>query len=73
MPNTIKVPKPILQEFFEAGRKFNAAEEALEDFLLSSDKSFIEKMRRLRNAHKAGRLGDWKKLKMKYGLYHTSS
>ena len=65
--NTIEIPKPIIKEFFEAGRKFSAAEEALEDFLLSSDKSFIKKMRYLRKGHKAGKLGDWEKLKMKYG------
>ncbi len=68
MANTIQIPKPVLYELLEAGRKLNAAEDALEDFLLTSNKYFIKKMQRLRTGHKAGKLGDWEKLKTKYGL-----
>ena len=68
MANTIQIPKPVLQRLLEAGRRFNAAGDALEDFLLITNKGFIKKMRHLRAAHKAGRLGDWEKLKVKYGL-----
>ncbi|MBI2639663.1 MAG: hypothetical protein HYW90_02105 [Candidatus Sungbacteria bacterium] len=68
MANTVQIPKPVLSEFLEAGRRFNAAEDALENFLLAADKDFIKKMRDLRNLHKAGKLSDWSKLKTKYGL-----
>lgn len=68
MPNTIQIPTHVLRGLIEAGEKFNAAEDALEDFLLVTNGGFIKKMRQLRAAHKAGRLGDWQKLKTRYGL-----
>ena len=68
MENTIQVPKLVLRELFEACKRFNAAEDVLEDFLLTSDKNFINKMRRLRAAHKAGSLRNWQELKAKHGL-----
>ena len=68
MQNTIQVPKYVIRELLEVGRKFQTAEDALEDFFLTTDKSFIKRMRRLRTTHKTGGLGDWQKLKTKYGL-----
>lgn len=68
MANTIQIPKLVLYKFLEAGKRFYAAEDELEDFLLTTDKSFIKKMGRLRASHKVGRLGNWEKLKTKYGL-----
>ena len=66
--STISVPKKIVKEIFEAGKKFAAAEDALEDILLTADPQFIKKMRGLRSAHRNGRTGEWNKLKTKHGL-----
>ena len=43
MANVVQIPKPILRELLEAGRKINIAQDALEDFLLTSNKDFIKK------------------------------
>ncbi|KKS39015.1 MAG: hypothetical protein UV01_C0001G0091 [Parcubacteria group bacterium GW2011_GWA2_42_14] len=65
---TIQIPKHIFEDIIEAGRKFSVAEDELEDFLLATNQDFLKKMRRLRVAHNSGRLGNWQKLKAKYGL-----
>ena len=65
---TISIPKKVVKDIFEAGKKFAAAEDALEDILFAADSQFIKKMRALRIAHRNGRTDDWKKLKTKYGL-----
>lgn len=54
--STITLPKKIVKEIFEAGRRFAAAEDALEDALLARDPRFLKKMRMLRK-EKAGELG----------------
>lgn len=68
MSTSIQIPKKVLKEIFEAGRKFAVAENALEDILLAANPQFIKKMRGLRSMHQEGHLGDWDRLKTKYGL-----
>ena len=65
---TISIPKKIVKDIFEAGKKFAAAEDALEDILFAANPRFIKKMRILRSAHRNGRTGDWNQLKIKHGL-----
>ena len=66
--STISIPKKIVKDIFEAGEKFAAAEDALEDIIFAANPQFIKKMRALRAAHRNSRTGDWGKLKKKYGL-----
>ncbi len=68
MSTSLQIPKKVVQELFEAGRRFAAAEDALEDVLLVTDPQFIKKMRGLRSVHKKGHVGDWSRLKTKHGL-----
>ena len=66
--STISIPKKIIKEIFEAGKKFAAAENALEDILFAANPQFIKKMRTLRDAHRSGQVSDCNKLKTKHGL-----
>ena len=65
---TITIPKKVVREMVEAGRRFVAAQDALEDILLAANPQFIKKMRGLRDVHRQGKTKDWKKLKARYGL-----
>ena len=51
MPRMISVPESLIDKISKAGRAFQALEDELEDYLLASDQTFIEKMRRSRKAH----------------------
>ncbi|MBI3442974.1 MAG: hypothetical protein HY007_04355 [Candidatus Sungbacteria bacterium] len=57
-----------MKEIFEAGRRFAAAEDALEDALLVHDPRFLKKMRMLRNAHVGHERDDWNALKARHGI-----
>ena len=65
---TITIPKKAFEDVLAAGRRFAAAESALEDALLASEPAFIKKMRRLRAEHLRGAIGQWQSLKTKHGL-----
>ena len=66
--STISLPKKIVREIFEAGRRFAVAQDALEDALLAANPQFIKKMRGLRAAHREGNAGKWDNLKAQHGL-----
>ena len=66
--STISLPKKIVKELFEAGRRFAAAEDALEDALLTQDPGFLKKMRTLRSIHRKDGGSDWNSLKARHGL-----
>ena len=66
--SNISLPKKIVKEIFEAGRRFAVAQDALEDVLLAGNPQFIKKMRGLRAAHREGSVGEWDKLKAPHGL-----
>ena len=66
--SNISLPKKIVKEIFEAGRRFTIAQDALEDVLLTGNPQFIKKMRGLRAAHREGSAGDWAKLKARHDL-----
>ena len=51
MPRMISVPETLIKKISKASRAFQALEDELEDYLLTSDQAFIEKMRRSRKAH----------------------
>ncbi|MBI2122453.1 MAG: hypothetical protein HYT98_05055 [Candidatus Sungbacteria bacterium] len=65
---TVQIPKQLFQDLIETGRRFSAIEDALENFLYSTDARFIKKMRRIRASHKGGNFSDWQKLKAKHGI-----
>lgn len=68
MSTSIQIPKKVIKEIFEAGRRFAVAEDALEDILLATNPQFIKKMCELRRVHQEGHMGSWDRLKTKHGL-----
>lgn len=66
--SNISLPKKLVKEIFEAGRRFATAEGELEDVLLAADPRFIKKMRGLRDSHLEREVGDWQKLKARHGV-----
>ena len=63
MPRMISVPETLIDKISKAGRAFQALEDELEDYLLSSDQAFIEKMRRSRKAHLESKVRPFSRLK----------
>jgi hypothetical protein len=63
MPKMISVPETLIEKISKAGRAFQALEDELEDYLLATDQSFIEKMRRSRKAHVEGNVKPFSLLK----------
>ncbi|RJQ58806.1 MAG: hypothetical protein C4530_10125 [Desulfobacteraceae bacterium] len=54
MPRMISVPETLIEKISKAGKAFQELEDELEDYLLISDQTFIEKMRRSRESHVEG-------------------
>ena len=63
MPRMISVPETLIQKISKAGKAFQELEDELEDYLLTSDPIFIEKMRRSRKAHIEGNVRPFNLLK----------
>jgi len=63
MPRMISVPETLLKKISKAGKAFQELEDELEDYLLTSDPTFIEKMRRSRKAHIEGNVRPFSQLK----------
>ncbi|MBI4573076.1 MAG: hypothetical protein HY713_07285 [candidate division NC10 bacterium] len=55
MPQTVTIPVSVLRKLQAAARAAQEAHDALEDFLLSQDKRFLERMRAARSSHRARR------------------
>ncbi|MEK7162498.1 MAG: hypothetical protein AAB730_01400 [Patescibacteria group bacterium] len=66
--STITLPKKIFEDVVRASAYFEEAQSELEDYLLSRNKAFISRMRKLRQEHQRGKFANWKKLKAGYGL-----
>jgi len=60
---TISVPQKLFECMFEAYRKWEKFSNEFEDFVLSSDKKFIEKMRKARKEHLKGKVRSLQSLK----------
>jgi hypothetical protein len=63
MPRMISVPETLIEKISKAGKAFQELEDELEDYLLASDQTFIEKMRRSRKAHTEGDVRPFSQLK----------
>jgi hypothetical protein len=63
MPRMISVPETLIEKISKAGKAFQELEDELEDYLLASDQTFIEKMRRSRKAHIEGDVRPFSQLK----------
>jgi hypothetical protein len=55
MPQTVTIPVSVLRKLQAAARAAQEAQDALEDFLLSRDKRFLERMRAARSSQRARR------------------
>ncbi len=55
MERTVSVPVSLLRKLQSAARAAEDAQDALEDFLLSREPRFLERMRAARASHRAGR------------------
>jgi hypothetical protein len=56
MADTVQVPISLLQRMAEATEAFESLEEELEDFLMSQDKTLIERLTQARESHLKGNL-----------------
>lgn len=63
MPKTIEMPVSLLEKMSKVTKAFEELEDEIEDLLLSKDPNFLEKMRRARKNHLAGRIRPLKSLK----------
>ncbi|KKS16487.1 MAG: hypothetical protein UU71_C0001G0025 [Parcubacteria group bacterium GW2011_GWB1_41_6] len=60
---TIPVPQKLFGTMLEAYQKWEKFSDEFEDYLLASDKKFIEKMRKARKEHLNGEIRDLQILK----------
>jgi hypothetical protein len=51
MQKTIEMPTSLIGKISKAAKAFEALEDELEDFLLSKDPKFLDKMRKAKKAH----------------------
>ena len=63
MQKTIEMPVSLIGKISKAAKAFEEVEDEIEDFLLSKDPKFLEKMRKAKNAHLAGKIRPLKDLK----------
>ena len=63
MPRMISVPETLIEKISKAGKAFQELEDELEDYLLASDPTFVEKMRRSRKSHIEGDVRPFRELK----------
>lgn len=63
MQKTIEMPVSLIGKISKAARAFEDVEDELEDFLLSKDLKFLEKMRKAKKAHHAGKTRALKDIK----------
>lgn len=63
MPKVVEVPLSLIKKISKASRAFQELENELEDFFLLSDPEFLDKMRRSRSDHIAGKTKPFDDLK----------
>ena len=63
MQKTVEMPVSLISKISRAAKAFEEVEDELEDFLLSKDLKFLEKMRKAKKAHLAGKTRSLKDLK----------
>ena len=63
MQRTVDVPVSLIGKISKAARAFEELEGEMEDFLLSKDPEFLDKMRRSRKAHLSGKTSPLSRLK----------
>ncbi|MBI3358605.1 MAG: hypothetical protein HY037_03320 [Nitrospirae bacterium] len=63
MQKTIEMPTSLIGKISKAATAFEALGDEMEDFLLSKDPAFLEKMRKAKKAHSAGKTKPLKDLK----------
>lgn len=63
MQKTIEVPMSLIGKMSKATKAFEELEDELEDFFLSKDTGFLEKMRKARKAHLSEKTSPLSKLK----------
>ena len=62
MSKTVTIPDTLLKKFSKASEAFHSFEDDLEEYLLTSDPKFIDKMRRARKEHISGKTRALKEL-----------
>mgnify|MGYP001577290907 CR=1 FL=1 len=63
MQKTVEMPVSLISKISRAAKAFEELKDELEDFLLSKDPKFLEKMHKAKNAHLAGKTRSLKDLK----------
>lgn len=65
MQKTIEMPASLVGKISKAAKAFEELDNEMEDFFLSKDSEFLEKMRKARKAHLAGKTSSLNDLKKK--------
>ena len=60
---TIPIPQRLFESMIEAYQKWEKFSDEFEDFILSKDEQFIQKMRKARKEHRTGKVKDLEALK----------
>jgi hypothetical protein len=63
MQKTVEMPASLIGKISKAAKAFEELEDEIEEFLLSKDANFLERMRRARKDHLSGRTRPLKHLK----------
>jgi hypothetical protein len=63
MQKTVEMPVSLISKISRAAKAFEEVEDELEDYLLSQDPKFLEKMHKAKKAHLAGKTRSLKDLK----------
>ena len=63
MQKTVDVPVSLIGKISKAARAFEELEDEMEDFLLSKDPEFLDKMRRAKKDHISGKTKPLSRLK----------
>lgn len=63
MQKTIEMPVSLISKISRAAKVFEDLKDELEDFLLSNDPKFLEKMHKAKKSHLAGKTRSLKDLK----------
>ena len=64
----VTIPRTLFQSLVNVSAEWDAVQERLEDFLLSSDQQFIKKMTRARKQHVSGKAKPLSSLKGELGF-----
>lgn len=68
MNNTITLPRKVFEDLAMASEYFGRAQSEMEDYLLSTNKTFLARVKKIQREHAQKKFGNWNQLKALYGV-----